>query len=375
MNSKVIAKQELLGKLQKDLAIKDFLIFHPPVDEILYSIEELNLILNKLKGENIPQGLSTVQKSQWVKYKILELMGYVKPLGLRTKQAKEYKPKFINQLLDIFVQSSNNLQVWNYLPYDENIIDGEWNVKKIRYSQCRYVLVLHNNYGKILNFLIKTGEELKEWDNTNTKTIKWQANAPKTLRGSLTILNDSIDPLFNKLKVQKLNISQKIEEIKKLDNSPSDPLIKKPPITELLLTIDEFEKILEPLKCFTIQNPGSGQERVIGQVLEKRIAQLIGYKYFKNTDTGEYPDLLNQLIEVKFQNSGTIDLGKHLPTDPTVIDAAWNNLQISCSDMRYCVFLMKLIDNVYVTESIVLVSGKNFGKYFNICAGTNFKVQ
>ena len=114
----------------------------------------------------------------------------------------------------------------------------------------------------------------------------------------------------------------------------------------------------------------------MGQTLEKEIIKALGYQSYQQTDTGDYPDLLHQLIEVKFQFRGTIDLGKHLPTDPLPIKAIWNKWGITPREIRYIVALMEQdIHGNFIVDSIVITSGEKFNEYFSISEGTNFKIQ
>ena len=156
-------KISLIQKSEAQLPPKDFLIFHPPNPESLFTEDEILELITPILNQAIPSGLQTVQKSQWVKFQIIELLGYQKPAGLRTKQAKQCKPKFMHQLLDIFVQSSRNLQVWNYVPYADITIAGEWNEESkypYRYQDCRYLLVFHNSEGVILKTTVVHGNKL-----------------------------------------------------------------------------------------------------------------------------------------------------------------------------------------------------------------------
>ena len=119
MNSE--AKISLIQKAEAQLSPKDFLIFYPPNPDSLFTEDEILKLTIPILNQTIPRDLSNVKKSQWVKLQIIELLGYQRPSGLRTKQARQAKPKFIHQLLDIFVQSSRNLQVWNYVPYSDTL--------------------------------------------------------------------------------------------------------------------------------------------------------------------------------------------------------------------------------------------------------------
>jgi hypothetical protein len=391
------AKISLIQESETELPSKEFLIFCPPNSESLFTEDEILELTTPILNQSIPFELSTVQKSQWVKLQIIELLGYQRPTGLRTTQARRFKPKFIHQLLDIFVQSSRNLQVWNYVPYADILIPGEWNEESkypYRYQDCRYLLVFHNSEGVILKTTLVTGNELSEWDTTGTQTIKWQANARRSYRNEISsrIITSSVEPLQSKftgyiqhpsegkhgsiLQENRDPLERKRRYILQEDQNLQFPLIKEHPNPASLFTHNEIERVLNTLVGRKFDNLGAGQERSIGQALEKEIAKALGYQHYQQTDTGDYPDLLHQLIEVKFQFSGTIDLGNHLPTDQSSIEAAWNEWNITSRDIRYIVALMEKDEHSnFIVDSIVITSGEKFNQYFSIGEGKNFKIQ
>ena len=380
MNSET--KISLIQKAEAQLPPQNFLIFCPPDQENLFTEDEIVELTTPILNQVIPCDLSNVQKSQWVKLEIIELLGYQRPSGLRTKQARQSKPKFIHQLLDIFVQSSRNLQVWNYVPYADIIIPGEWNVASespYRYKDCRYLLVFHNPEGVILKTTLVDGNKLAEWDTTGTQTIKWQASARRSYRNEISsqIIVNPIETLHNKISPYMQHpLEEKSRFIIQESQNPESPLIKQPPTPTSFLTHDEIAQSLRTLIGRKFENLGTGQERGMGQTLEKEVIKTLGYQSYQQTDTGDYPDLLHQLIEVKFQLRGTIDLGKHLPTDSSPIEAPWNKWEIAPREIRYVVALMEQdIQGNFIVDSIVITSGEKFNEYFSISKGTNSKVQ
>ena len=380
MNSE--AKILLIQKAEAQLSSQNFLIFCPPTRDSLFTEDEILKLTSPILNQEIPQDLSIVQKSQWVKFQIIELLGYEKPSGLRTKQARQSKPKFIHQLLDIFVQSSRNLQVWNYIPYADIIIPGEWNAESefpYCYKDCRYLLVFHNPEGFILKTTLVNGNTLAEWDTTGTQTIKWQATARRSYRNEISsqIVVSPVETLHSKVSTyMQQPLEKKSRFIIQESQSPESPLIKQPPTPASFLTHNEIAQALRTLVGTEFANLGTGQERNMGQTLEKEIIKALGYQSYQQTDTGDYPDLLHQLIEVKFQFRGTIDLGKHLPTDPLPIKASWNKWEITPREIRYVVALMEQdIHGNFIVDSIVITSGEKFNEYFSISEGTNFKIQ
>jgi len=88
MDEIILAKKNRIEEHERNLGNGTFFIFHPPIKELLFTNDEILKILSSLKGINIPIELSTVEKSQWVKYKAIEFLGYKRPDGLRTAQAK-----------------------------------------------------------------------------------------------------------------------------------------------------------------------------------------------------------------------------------------------------------------------------------------------
>lgn len=369
--------KETIKTRESVLSRGDFLIFNPPKNDTLYTIDELTFLLKEsLLGLEIPLDLKIVQKSHWVKFRVLKALGYNVPSGLRSKDARKYKPKFINQLLDIFVQKSNNLQVWNYIPYSNLKLEGCWNKEGLNFQDCRYLLVRHNSKGVITNIMIKSGKELKNWDNTGTKTIKWQATIAKHFWETKQIIVGRNDPISEIYCNNTMNTDEKNKLIYNKDFDKNNPLIKKKPDANYLYSIYELSELLDPLLNLKVKKLGSGKERIIGQFAEKKVAELLGYRHYTITDTGNHPDLINQLLEVKFQYSPTIDLGQNLPTENDVIKGFEEiDSRLTHRHVRYCLILACEYDDYYEIISIIITSGMDFEKFFTICKGTNFKVQ
>lgn len=341
------------------------LVFKPPSPEALYTIPELKTILRKLIGIKIPKG-TIVQRKHWVTYEVLKLLGYKKPSGLRTKEAKQNKPKFKHQLMDIFVQKHSNLQIWNYIPYTVDRYD------------CRYVIFKVDDE-KIIGFTIKTGKELKDWDTTGTKTIKWQAIVGDKTRkdASSRVLLSKKDPIFTKFGLGEKNLDPieiRIKNIKKLQIE-NYFLLKSRPNQNLLITIKELGVLLEPLINVEIKYTS---EKLIGQAFQRLVARELGYSLKEgfSINSGQTPDMIHQLIETKLQMSPTIDLGFHLPVSNKPLRFDWNKNNLTPRDIRYVIALAdKIAELSLQIRGIIVVSGEEFEKFFSLCEGTNFKVQ
>lgn len=353
-------------KLIKERDNDGSLIFKSPSDDTLFSVLELRTILKKLMGIKLPKESTIVQRKHWVTYEVLKLLGYKKPSGLRTKEARENKPKFKHQLMDIFVQKHSNLQIWNYVPYT------------IERYKCRYVIFKVDDE-KILGLIIKTGKELEDWDITGTKTIKWQATVTNQRRESASnrILLSENDPIFLKFNSNKKDlepIENRIETIKKLRHDERS-LLKSGPNVEILVTIEELGVLLKPLLNVKIEYTS---EKIIGQNFQVLVAKELGYSLEDGVsmNSGQIPDMIHQLIETKLQISPTIDLGYHLPISNEPLTSVWNKNQLTPRDVRYIIALAdKTKDGLVQIKGIIITSGVDFEKFFSLCEGTNFKVQ
>lgn len=106
-----------------------------------------------------------------------------------------------------------------------------------------------------------------------------------------------------------------------------------------------------------------------GQLLEKIVIKLLGYSSDSKL-VGGYPDLPNQLLEVKTQDERTIDLGQY---SPQIIETIHESLQLTTQDVRYLIALTN--PQTQIVEGLVLCSGKNLGNVFTYVSDNNYKCQ
>lgn len=75
----------------------------------------------------------------------------------------------------------------------------------------------------------------------------------------------------------------------------------------------------------------------MGQELEKLIAQILEYNMpAMSSLVGDYPDIPNQLLEVKVQQQQTVDLGKYSPQFSTKLE---KYQPFDTSQVRYIIAL------------------------------------
>lgn len=295
------------------------------------------MLNNGLTGISLT-GLPLRTRSKFVKSLICKALGYPVPVAFQ-----KTKPDFPAQNLDVYTQKSNNVQIWNEV------------VDPIR----RYAFIQVDESNKILKVKVITGEQLTKLDKTGTLTTKYQAMMSDT---SASMLFSTVDTLA----VQDW-CGKEITDLSII--SPTDI-----PCKGLLLPIKKIYKLLKSLEGASIPHLDALQERNRGALLHKMICEKLGYKMF--ADAGTYPDILNQLIEIKLQTSPTIDLGLHSPNDNELIFSS-DMKQFFSKDIRYAIIGGCIKNGNILINRIYMVTGEDFTKHFRLFGGKvkNAKLQ
>lgn len=303
---------------------------------------EIQAILDyRLKGTSL-KGLPLRTRSKTVKVAICKALGYPIP-----KSFKKTKPRFIGQKFDTYTQKSNNLQVWN---------------EDLDLSR-RYVLIRINEEDLITRVKVVSGSDLAPLDTTGTLTQKYQASL-KDVVNEFELVSDSDTGHIIQLCGDKNTISFK-------DISPIDP----PQKGEVLAIKTIYEKLKVVIgQSFT--DPGSDQERNRGAELHKLVCKALGFDIYQ--DSGQFPDVKNQLLEVKLQTSPTIDLGLISPDSEVSLDMEQvSEVSIRHCDIRYAVFYGKIEKGTVHITNLILTNGQDFfGRFPKFEGkGLNKKIQ
>ena len=272
-----------------------------------------------------------------MKSKICEVLGYPIP-----KSFKKTQPRFPGQNFDVLIQKSTNVQIWN------ESLD----------SNRRYILIQISEDDKIINLKIITGDILAKYDTTGKLTSKYQATMKSY--GMSMLLSEKDTETIVDLTGDKINL--------KVLNPNYDPKENS------IITIENIFKLLQPLVGKTVDYIGAVQERNRGAELHEMICRSLGYSNY--SDDGTYPDIRNQLLEIKLQTSPTIDLGLHSPEDNEVIMTI-KNKEIMSQDIRYAIFEGEDIGGMIQLKHLYVVSGCDFTKHFPLFknGGRNSKIQ
>lgn len=300
-----------------------------------------SILNNKLKGESL-HGLPNRTRSKVAKTKVCEALGYPVPESFAKTQ-----PRFIGQLFDTYVQKSNNLQIWN-----EELS-----------TTRRYVLIRVNFDGIIQTVKVVTGEMLAMLDTTGTLTQKYQAG--------LTL---GVEPLELVSSLDTENIYSLVTDDP--NYSLSEVIPTSSPESYKILPIQIVFDRLSQLVGRGFRDAGFDQERNRGAELHKLVCQALGFKDYR--DDGQFPDIRNQLIEVKLQTSPTIDLGLVRPDSTDLLDLTQlEGRQIRHCDVRYAIFYANSANSVVTLTNFFLTTGEAFFSRFTQFQGRvlNKKLQ
>lgn len=293
----------------------------------------------RLIGMNLNYPLRTRAKHS--KTYVAAAMGYPIPKSFRKAQ-----PRFPGQNLDVYVQKANNLQIWN------EAVD----------PQRRYALIRVNDDAIITDVRVVTGEAIALLDRTRTLTQKYQASRKARFSGSkLVSVADT-----NHLRA----VLQPATDVKSIKlGSPTER-----PEPGQVLTIPQVFLRLGTLIGMRLAYGRLDHERNRGADLHRLACIALGYAMY--ADTGQFPDVLNQVLEVKLQTSRTIDLG--LVTPDSQSPAQEVGMGIRHCDVRYAVFYAnRSADYDLTITEVVVVTGEDFFTEFQRFEGKiiNKKIQ
>jgi len=264
-------------------------------------------------------------RSKVLKEQVCRVLGYPVP-----KSFVKTKPRFPGQVFDTYIQKANNLQVWN----------EELDVNR------RYAIIRVGQSGLIERVKVVTGATLAVLDRTGTLTQKYQARLVPASAVSELVSPHDTENLADSLAQGQM--------LRTLNASPVDN-----PIAGSLLPIGEIFKRLGPLVGTFFRDSGIDQERNRGAYLHQLVCKHLGY--FDYRDDGQFPDVRNQLLEVKLQTSPTIDLGLVRPdsVSPLGIPRLQEKMIRHC-DVRYALFYGETDGQTVIITHLFLTTGEAF---------------
>lgn len=328
----------------RNISLSGLTIYDPiPVGDTNFWLtnEELSAVLNNFLIGLSFEGLAIRTRSKIAKEKVCQALGYPLP-----KSFIKCQPQFTGQMFDTYVQKSNNLQVWN----------EELDVER------RYVIIRTDENDLITKVKVISGSDLAILDTTGTLTQKFQARL-KYPQQQTTLISQ-----LDTINIQNITASHSIDLF-------YDSPISQPENGKILSIQECFNRLLDLVGC-SFPDTGRIQERNRGAALHALVCRALGYSDFR--DDGRFPDVKNQLLEVKLQTSPTIDLGLVCPDSQSYLDIEQiGNHQIRHCDVRYAIFYGHIENGFVHITSLYLTTGEDFFKQFEKFGGKvlNRKIQ
>ena len=287
--------------------------------------KDLETLLNQgLRGISL-RGYPLRTRSKVVKIKVCQALGYPAPLSFARKQ-----PRFPGQILDTYIQKSNNLQIWN------EELD----------STRRYAIIRVSNTDVIEGVKVVPGATLAALVRTGTLTQKYQARLE---------VGDKPTELVSPTDTENLQSArQPTGSPAEFRNSPTDN-----PTSKTLLPIREVFRRLSVLVGQTFVDAGYDQERNRGAQLHRLVCRRLGYTSYQ--DDGQFPDIRNQLLEIKLQTSPTIDLGLVRPDSKDLLGVPpFEGKKLRHCDVRYALFYGLNDEGEVILTRFYLTTGEAF---------------
>lgn len=303
--------------------------------------EELGEVLSDALVGVTVRGLPPRTRSKKIKEQVCVALGYPVPASFRRAG-----PDFPGQQLDIYVQKSRNLQIWN---------------ERVDLDR-RYAIVIVGEQDRISRAIVLSGSKLAALDSTGTLTHKIQA---RWSSGGQSL------ELFTEQDTERLISLVRPNTTRPVGAEPLDS-----PAAHQLLTIKCLFDLLSSLIGKALPFSGQDQDRKHGEGLHRLVCECLGYDDF--ADDGRFPDVRHQLLEVKLQRSPTIDLGLAIPGSQKRIDLPKvSGLSIRYCDVRFAVFGGELRGNEVVITHLVMTTGEGFFDRFPQMQGqsVNKKIQ
>lgn len=290
---------------------------------LLFSHEELEVLLShELVGMSFgPVEIRT--RSKLAKSAACSALGYPVPSTF-----KKVQPRFPGQDFDTYVQQSDNLQIWNE------------EVSPTR----RYVIIRVDSHNVVSRVKVIEGVELAAFDPTGTLTHKYQAKRRSGFGGSQLVSTIDSAPFIAELEPADVLDANELANL-----HPAS----RPVRGEVLTVAGLYDRLLGLVGQ---EMAYTASERLRGEHLHRATCAVLGLGSY--ADTGQFPDIVCQALEVKLQTSPTIDLG--LVSPDSAGQAVTLSPRLRHCDVRYLVAYATRTGDSLSIDHVVLSVGEDF---------------
>ena len=274
-------------------------------------------------------------------------------------------PKIIREFIDTYIVTSGksyNLQVWNRIPSSQSLLIKYDSGESLKCVDVRFILTkIDVIAGKISSIIIATPEYIVE---------KFGAFGKPTIKHQLLISSKIRKKIYgSEDKIMFFKDSNKLSYLLRYNfEPPKDNMVEDPKSNEILSIGLIKTMVAEKLIGFKLAADSTKNR---GQALERKVLELLGYSSIDSGLLyGAFPDIPNQLLEVKVQDTPTVDLGKFSPEKEEVII---KDLNITTFDIRYLIALTN--PETEMIEGIILSPGEKLGEVFSYVSDQSYKCQ
>jgi hypothetical protein len=274
-------------------------------------------------------------------------------------------PRIVREFIDTYIVTSGtsyNLQVWNRIPAAESLLIKYDSGESLKCNDVRFVFIRIDIVKSLIaSVVILTPSYIEQmFGKFGKPTIKHQLLISGKVR---KIIYESVDKILSFPDTKKLSYHIRYD-----DQAPKSGMIEEPDIKHLFSIALLKKLVAEKLIGYKL-NAAATKNR--GQALEKKVLELLGYE-LKETDFlyGSFPDIRNQLLEVKVQDSPTVDLGKFSPEKEEIVI---EDSKLTTFDVRYLIALTN--PKTEIIEGIILAPGEKLGELFSYVSAESFKCQ
>lgn len=274
-------------------------------------------------------------------------------------------PKILREFIDTYIITTGttyNLQVWNRNPASDSVQVLYADGNRLSAKDVRFVFVQVDPLAEqISSIVILTPEYIEKTFGVFGKpTIKHQLIIPGQARSKILA---QAHPVFMG------EDTAKIKQIAGTRYQKPDKAIHNIPEVGEIFSLALLHTLLSPVLLDSFIAPDATKNR--GQTLELIVANTLVYSISADDVlAGGYPDIKNQLLEIKIQDSPTVDLGLYSPQFeeelPDIPEA-------TTRDIRYLIALMN--PKTSLVEGLILCSGADLGENFTYVADKSFKSQ
>lgn len=278
---------------------------------------------------------------------------------------KKGVPKMLREFIDSYTITSGdsyNLQVWNRLPNSKTILIKYDSGELLRCNEVRYIFVkIDSEESVISSIVILTADYIEaHFGKFGKPTIKHQLLISNKVRNQI---------YASKSKILSFPDSKKLSYLITDIYQEPDGLMANEPSFKNLYSIKLLtERVAKKLVGMKLDDSATKNR---GQALERMTLELLGYNLADSENlVGGFPDIPDQLLEVKVQDTQTVDLGRFTPEKEEVV-VAENNL--TTFDVRYLIALTNPKTNVI--DGIILAPGEKLGELFTYVSDVSYKCQ